>query len=478
MTVPVPFATNSYQSRSLPLSAQDCKNLFAEKAPADAKSQIVLFGTPGLTQFTTAGSGPIRLLYEMAGSLYAVSKDQLYSISSSGTATLIGTLAGPERTDYRIDAADNGTQLVLVNSGTGWASVYNRSTNTLSAITDQDFPRASSVTYVDGYHVFTRPSTGQFFISDLLEATAFDALDFATAEIYPDFLVRAFVDHRELWLFGDQSVEIWANVGAADFPFQRLSGTVIEKGCAAGGSVAKLDNSLFWLGHDRVIYRAAGYQPQRVSTHAIEYAMEGYGTVSDAMAFAHTMEGHSFYTLTFPSVPVTWVYDGSTGLWHRRESRDSIGRGIGRWRVNSYARCYGRQLAGDFESNKIYTLSLDAFTEDGTPLARVAVSPPLQAMGDRMFMPRVDLIVETGVGLSTGQGSDPQAMLQWSDDGGRSWSNEHWATLGAVGAYRRHARWYRCGSFDERYLRLTISDPVRIAILGASAELTKGWPAP
>lgn len=468
----IPFATNSYQARSLPLSAQRVVNLFAEAAPADARSPVVLYGTPGLKLFGTVGAGPIRGLHVMGTTLYVVSGDHLYSVSSTGTGTDLGKIAGRERTTGPVYMADNGRQLVAVQTD-GKGTVYDGTT--LTAITDPDFPRVSSVSYVDGYFLFTRRDSGQWFISDLLEATAYDALDFATAETYPDPLVRVFVDHREVWLFGTKSTEVWSNNGGADFPFQRISGAILERGCAAPASVAKLDNTLFWLGDDAVIYRAAGYQPQRISTHAIEHAMEGYTTLADGLAFTYAQEGHAFYCLTFPGAGVTWVYDASTQLWHERESRDGEGRSLGRWRVNGYADAYNQHVVGDYASGRLYTLDLDEATDNGTAIRREAVSVPLAADGARLSMARLELEFETGVGKTTGQGSAPQAMLQFSDDGGRTWSNERWATLGAIGAYRRRVRWYRLGQFRERYLRLTIADPVKVALIGATTQMEKGW---
>jgi len=466
----IPFATQSYQARSLPLSAQRVVNLFAEAAPQDARSPVVLYGTPGLTLFGTIGTGPIRGLHVMGTTLYAVSGDQLFSVSSSGTGTLLGNLAGRARTSGPVDMADNGRQLVVVNDGRG--TVYDGTI--LEAITDPDFPRASSVSYVDGYFLFTRRDSGQWFISNLLEATAYDALDFATAETYPDNLVRVFTDHREVWLFGVKSIEVWSNTGGADFPFQRISGAVLERGCAAAGSVAKMDNSVFWLGDDGIVYRAAGYQPQRVSTHAIEHAIEGYATLADALAFTYSQEGHSFYVLTFPDA-ATWVYDASTQLWHERESRDSEGRGLARWRVNAYADAYNQHVVGDYQTGQLYTLDLDEPTENGLCIRREAVSAPVAATGQRLKMARLELELETGVGRTTGFGATPQAMIQFSDDGGRTWSTERWATLGRIGQYRRRVRWYRMGQFRERYLRLTLADPVKVALIGATAELDRGW---
>jgi hypothetical protein len=301
MTVKIPFATNSYQARSLPLSAQRLVNLYAEAAPQDSGTPVVLYGTPGLTPFGTVGVGPIRGMAVMGTTLYVVSGDRLYSVNSAGSGTDLGKIAGRERTGEPVTMADNGTQLVVVNSD-GKASVYDSDAATLAAITDADFGRASSVAYVDGYHIFSRRNSGQWFISDLLEATSYDALDFATAESRPDDLVRIFVSHREVWLFGTKSTEIWTNTGQADFPFSRISGAIIERGCAAAGSVARLDNSVFWVADDGVVYRATGYQPQRVSTHAIEHALDGYATLADGLAFTYAQEGHHFYCLSFPGI--------------------------------------------------------------------------------------------------------------------------------------------------------------------------------
>jgi len=202
--------------------------------------------------------------------------------------------------------------------------------------------------------------------------------------------------------------------------------------------------------------------------------LEHYATVSDAVAFTYSMEGHSFFVISFPSQPATWVFDVATNLWHERRSYDDERRSLDRWRVGTYARCYDRHVVGDYDTNALYTLDLDEGTEAGNALIREAISPPIHADGSRITMSRLEVELETGIGLTTGQGSQPQAMLQWSDDGARTWSNEHWSSMGAIGAYRRRVRWYRLGQFRERYFRLVISDPIKVSILGALAAMTKG----
>lgn len=465
--MPLLQTRQSYRLRSRPVSAQRAINMLSQQEPPDAKAPMSLLSAPGLATFATAGSGPIRGLHTMSDVLYAVSGTTAYRISSAGAATSLGTVAGTGR----VDLADNGSQLVAVNSsGTG----YVITSGAVAQITDTDFLSASSVTYLDGYHIFSRTGTGQFFISDLLSATSYDALDIATAESSPDPLVKAFVDHRELWLFGTHSIEVWINTGAAAFPFERQPGSILEKGCAAAGSVAKLDNTVFWVGEDRIVYRAQGYTPQRISQHAVEQALTdaALADVTDARACTYSVDGHPCYALTVGGVG-THVYDAATGLWHERDSRTS-GVSLGRWRALGSARAYGKVLVGDDVSGVVYEVSPTVYAEGSDPLIRTAESPPIHAEGRRVFMSRVQLDMETGIGLATGQGSDPQVMLQWSDDGGRSWSSERWASAGQIGQYRWRVVWYRLGSFRERVLRFAVSDPVPVTFLGAHAELEVG----
>ncbi len=459
----IPFAVNSYQARSLPLSAQRLVNLYPEAQPPDAKMPLALFGTPGSTLFATCGSGPIYGAHMFAGTLCVVSGTNLYTVDSAGVATDRGSVGATSR----VAMDDNGAELVIV-AGTAAANSYTWDGTTLAVIPDGDFFGASDVSFLDGYMVFTRPSTDQFFISALNNATAYDPTDIATAEGQPDDLVGLVVDHREIWLFGAETIEIWYNSGNADFPMERISGSFIERGCASRDSIAKMDNSVFWLGEDLIVYRAAGYAPERISTHAMEFAVEGYASPSTAEGWTYTQEGHKFYVLTFAEA--TWVFDASNSLWHECESRDSLGESLGRWRVGSGVFGYNKNLVGDYVNGNIYELDLDVYSENGTTIRRVCTSPPIHGETRRVKMSRFQVEIESGAGLTTGQGSDPQAMLEWSDDGGRTWSNEHWADMGEIGQYKRRVIWRRLGSFRERIFRMSISDPIKVAIIAANAD--------
>lgn len=464
-TMRIPLAINSYQSRSLTLSAQRLVNLYPEVSPPDAKMPLVLFGTPGLKLFATCGSGPIRAMHNFSGTLCAVSDDDFYTITSAGTETNQGTVGSVTSSDVYM--ADNGSQLMIV-AGPATDEAYMWNGAALASIVDVDYPGAETVAFIDGYHVITKPDTDEFYWSALRDCTSWDGADYATAEGDPDDLVGLFVDHREIWLFGKETTEIWYNDGS---PFSRVSGAFIERGCAAKGTVAKADNSVFWLGDDGIVYRADGYAPLRISTHAIEYALGTSADLSIARAFTYAQEGHTFYVLTVSDVG-TFVFDAATALWHERDSRNATdGESLGRWRADCGVFCYDKVLVGDYANGNIYELDLDTYTDNTTEITRVATSAPIHAQGKVASMSQLEIEIESGVGLTTGDGSDPQAVLDWSDDGGKTWSNELWTDMGAIGAYGQRAMWRKLGAFRQRVLRVTISDPVKVAIIAANAEV-------
>ena len=449
----IPFAVHSYQNRSLPVSAQRCVNFYPEVQPEGARSKVVLHGTPGLELFATCGSSNVTGLYTFQDTLYAVSDGTLYSIDSSGTATSIGSVG-----TGRVSIADNGTQMVIVNGINGY--VYDGTT--LSQITDSAFYPSATVAFQDGYFIFERKDTGQFFISAINDGTDFDGLDYATAESAPDDTLAVWSDHREIWLFGEQTIEVWFNSGDADFPFERNNGAMIERGLGATHSVAQLDNTLCWLGDDLIVYRANGYTPTRISQFGVEAAISGYSTTSDAFAYTYADSGHTFYVLTFPTESKTWVYDASAGLWHERSYWDAAEY---RHRSNCYVKCYGKHFVGDFENGNIYEMSLDTYSDNSDEIRRQANSSHIHNDGERMFHSRIEIFMESGVGL-LGE-DDPQAMLKWSNDGGKTWGNEHWKSMGAIGEYGKRIVWNRLGSFRQRVYSLVVSDPVKTVTIGA-----------
>jgi hypothetical protein len=354
----IPFLGQAYTARSPNLAADRCVNLYPEMAP-EGKEVGAFFGTPGLEQIQQSGDGPIRGAFNYFNvTFFFVSGTTLYFTDSLSVAPqALGTIAGTGRV---MMTANQEQKLLIVASPNAY--IYDLATATLTLQTLP--PMGGSCDFIAQFFIFEEKDTSFFYIYD---GIAFDAADIGVAEGTPDHLVRTLVDHREAWLFGQLSTEVWAFTGNADFPLEFIPGALIPQGCAARFTPARLDNSVFWLGRNEngqgIVWRANGYTPVRVSTHAVEFAIASYGDISDAFAETYQQEGHSFYVLTFPTAGKTWVFDASTNMWHERASLDGTTGELGRWRPNTLTFFQGEIVAGDSESGKLFTLSLDNYTD-------------------------------------------------------------------------------------------------------------------
>ena len=507
-----PILGSSYVARSVNAADNRMINLFPEIVPEAGKEPAFLQRAPGLRLLASVGSGPVRGLWAFGGYGYVASGNTLYRVNSSWQVTTIGTLTGTGP----VSMADNGTQLFIACNGPSF--IYNASLGAFSQITDPDFPGAVTVGYLDGYFVFNEPTSQRIWVTSLLDGTSVDPLDFASAEGSPDGLVSLIIDHREAWLFGTNSVEVWYDSGAVDFPLTRIQGAFNEIGCAAAFSVARLDNGLFWLGADArgrgIVYRANGYTGQRISTHAVEWQIQQYGNLADAVGYTYQQDGHAFYVLNFPTANTTWVYDVSTSAWHERAGWDAVTGTFLRHRSNCQMSFANEIVVGDYENGNIYALDLDVYADNGTAqkwLRSWRALPTGQNNLKRTAHHTLQLDCETGVGLnvydppeivetvlgflSAENGSiiitengvlltvtlsavlttSPKVMLRWSDDGGHTWSNEHWTSIGRVGEYGHRAFWRRLGmtlKLRDRVYEISGTDPVKIAIMGAELNIS------
>ena len=465
----IPVTGPAYET-VLQQNAQRLINWYLEEDQLGGKHDYILRPTPGLSLFSAIDNKTaIRGMVEHKGVLYVVADNTLYSVDSSGTETSEGTLS---TSSGLVKIAKSNDQIMIVDGTKGY--IYDVEDDTFAEITDGDFPASpTDVTYQDGYFITISDTDQKFYISQINVGTSWNALDFASATADADNLVACLSDHREIWLFGDKSVEVWFNSGNATFPFERRPGVLLHKGCAARDTVVQVDNTIYWLAKDEqgqsIVVRASGYTPEVITSRAVSQAIEGYTTVSDAQAYAYRDGMHEFYVLTFPTENVTWVYDASTQQWHERESLE--GQTYGRHRSNCYAFAYGKHLVGDFNSGNIYQMSTDVFTENSTRIKRVRRTQHVHSNNVLISMYNLVLDVEPGIGLDSGQGSDPQIMLRISKDGGHTWGNELWRTLGKAGIYNHRVKWDFLGIARSWTLEFTITDPVDINILGAYADI-------
>jgi hypothetical protein len=468
----IPFPLESYQHTSPPLSSKRLLNLYAEQEPADARTAAALIPTPGLqASGTTLGSGPILALNgDIPGYTYAVSGTRFFRYTSPTTVEDLGDIGSPTTPDFAWHLMP--TIAVGVNAAVvcipprAYTCAHDGPLNQITG----DFPGARSVTYLNGYFVFTSDSPlGPFFVSGLLDPTAYDALDFAYPDGEPDALRRVMTLNGELWLIGDSSLEVWYDAGSSGletspgtsfFPFRRRAGGVIEHGALSIRTCVIADGSLFWLSHRGIVMRTVGYQPQRISTHAIEQIIRLEGASQIELALSYLQDGHCFYCLQFSDR--TLVYDCTTKAWHERASSAD---GTGRWRPSAAVETTGLAVLGDSLSGQLLFAEPYVGTDMGLPVLRQFITPPLWAGTAFAFCSRLEIECEVAL-VPDG------VTLDWSDDGGYTWVGTR--QLRPTTTWGNRIRMYttRLGSFRQRMFRVTTMD--RVPFYAVDANIASG----
>lgn len=456
--VPMPLPTRHGEMKSKFVTSTSLVNGFVE---TDRQTSPAIYGGPGLTLYATCGTGPIRGEKKFGSVLAVVSGDSLYTVAQGGAVTYRGYVQGSSP----VSMAHNGTQLVIVADDAERSYVWNGTT--LAQITDPDFLGASSVDFIDQYFVFTKKNGQQFFVSSLADGSSYDATDVASAEAKPDNLLCVIVDNREVLLFGTDSVEGWYNAGDADFPLAR-STTFVEYGLVARDAVAKADNTVFWLASDNTIRALRGGSPQIISDHAVSHFIEQWSDLSATRAFSYAFRGHTFFVLRNPDGCV--AIDAATGLTHLRKSYNSE-----TWRVSSGETIWGVTILGDATNGNLYLLDADAHDEDGEHLVREWVSTTMSPTGNPFTLDEVEIEIEVGVGLVSGQGVNPIAWLQVSRDSGETWGTRMERNIGARGVRELRIVWEDFGQFPPHggVIRFGISDPVRMVVVRGYATFTE-----
>jgi hypothetical protein len=469
----IAFIGPAYEARSPAVANDRLVNLFPEvyEVPRTARTEVAAFYTvPGITPFCGLGA-PIRgMLTTTVGRCFVVAGSTLHEVFGNGTFGSLGTLAtgaGP------VSMSENGAQLLVVDGPHGY--ILTLAGNVFTPITDEGFQGATHAVFVDGFFGLNRPGTGQWYISGLYDGLSYDATDIVTAESSPDPIVAMVELKREIWTIGTRSTEVWFNQGLADFPFVRIPGATHQEGTIAPQSVVRLGSEgLAWLGQGEqgygIVWRTQGYQLQRISTHAIETAIREAADPTAAFAWCHHLEGHLFYVLTVGDR--TWSYDVATQLWHERAQLDAHGH-LQPLPLRSHCTAFRQALVGG-DVGIVYRLDTGLYDYDGLPMPRIRQWQPV-ASGDRnaLFHHELEITMETGVGLEAdGHGHDPQIMLQWSNDHGRTWSSERWKHLGRRGEYGVQVAWHRLGSAIERVYRVQVDAPVNIVLTGAHLRAT------
>ena len=442
------------------------------------------------------------------------------SAMTSGTIYLGQTIQGAGVTA--------GTVVTALGSGTGGTGTYTVSVAstvsvgvTMYAInfsvlpsSDGAFSGANTVDVMDNYIVYNNPTTQQWGSTDLLSPIS-PQTSYSLKDGAPDDLVALIVDHREVYLLGEISSEVWTDVGAVPFPFQRIPGTSTQHGIAAPFSLSRLGNSFAYVSRNNrgqaQIMQMNGYKPERISTHAVENSITNK-YIDDAIAWTYQLEGHEVYVVTFPTLQLTWAYDIASQMWHKwlYTANDNTYQ---RHRGNCCAVFQGMVLVGDYENGCIYELDKKNYTDNGQKVRRLRRAPHLVTDFQRQYFDELQIQFQPGVGttgLSVSNGYDyigdpyyitadgslvvapdavlylaknlneqtvttnPQAMLRWSNDGGSTWSKEYWVSIGKMGKYTNRAIWRRLGQARDRIFEVSITDPVNAVIVSANLKASEG----
>ena len=449
----------TYQVRNKDVSDQKLLNMFAEKMPENSKESVSLYNTEGAKLFAEIGENPVWGAYYMAPYLYVISGVNVYKVDENADVTTLGNIGA---TNGIVRMADNGTQILAVKTnGDG----YIITEDSVTYISNENFPVASDVAFNSQYFIVTQKDSGRFYWSALLDGTSWSALDYATQESNPDNVVGIIENRGDLWIFGDNTTEIWTTTGNDDLPFQRIGSGILNIGCKSKWTIANDKNGLYWLGSDLQVHFAKGYNFQRISTHDIERELlEDYdiNDVLNAYGFTYSAGGHDFYVLSIPNAK-TWVFDMTTGVWHERKTT-----GLNVWLATCAARAFNKNIIGDIRSGKLYTLDSNYYKDGDEYIEREIIFPPVFAEDNRLVMDKMYLDLTTAP--SDDLTENAQLMLSFSDDGGNTWSSEHWKSFGLTGKYKTRVIWRCLGQTRQRIYKLRITDSVKVQISGLYCE--------
>ena len=480
------LVSTPYAGRSVIASGQECVNLYAEiNASLDpqAPAKTTYYPTPGTVlysdpQFLKGARGSYRT---SLGTAFYVIGQNVYFLTSNRVLIFIGAIADRQS---QIKFSDNGLVCTFVDGVNGY--VIDLATNALGIITDPNFYSADYVTLLDTFFIYNRSGTDQFFISGsnvtytLMTTTgAFDPLDIAAKSGFNDPIVGIVAVHRELWLIGALTTEVWIGTGAADFYFQEQQGAYINHGCAAQYSIATMDVLCFFIMQDQqgsgIVVQGQGYDVTEISTPRIVSEFKSYADLTDAIGFCFQIEDHAFYCLVFPTANKGWMYDLTTKQWAEWNWTDGNGN-LNRPRPNCCMFAYGVNLVGDWENGCLLQLDINTFT-DYTPVAptgpitRIRTFPHLNDNNDRSTTLSFDADIQ--VGTTDDQELDPQISLSWSDNKGVSYGNPVMQSMGKTGDFLNTATWNRLGQARDRIFKLSWSEPIKTALNGGFIERKK-----
>lgn len=444
----------SYHLSDVKAAVQSSINCYPQKLDADAWMMASIPGEVDIASFT----GEIRNSRNVQGRWFVVAGSSLCEVSVTGTYTVRAVL--PTSMGY-VGMSDNKTQLAIVDGAN--LHIYTLATDTMTTIVNEAWRGSDDVHELDGYFIFVDPDTDQFYISAIDDGSTLDALDFSSADSAPDNIITHRVTHRQLWLFGDFSGEIWIDSGDSAFPFVRYNSSTLDVGIVGKRAAINAADTLFWIGKTKlgsgIVFMANGNQPQRISTTAVEEALKTSTNLAGASMWTYQVEGHEFIGINAPGMSTTWVYDAAIQMWHERAEWDNGWKPLRSQFVTFYA---GEHFAGT-PQGALVRLDSSVNNLSGRPLVRERTWPHLK-------QPSMEPISFYGLELSMLTGSGGNVTLEISNDGGKNFGPRLLRALGATGRWMQRIRWLGLGTAINRVFRIRCSDDVPFAIYAATVD--------
>jgi len=492
----IAFGPGFYERETVGVPPRELINLFPEAVPNMPDRQFILMRTPGLTTYKdlsgTITRGLGTSVDQFSNDMFVVYDNQFKRINLAGTVgSNITTTQGTSGQNVANDSlpvtmAFAPIQEMAFTSG-GKVYIYDGTDLYDLYAFDNDLGNLNyvNVVYLAGRFVFIPNDDDQFWWSETLDGANIDALNFATAERKGSNL-RAGTEFRgDLWLFEKDNIEIWQPTGRADLPFQLRPGGIIDKGIIGPWAHTRVGQSLFWMGEDRVVYRAEGASAVPISTPAISEHLQNINAAV-VSAFSYVEDGHQFvvFNVAEPSAEVgAFVYDTTTGEWHERlssaETTGGGGQGLVPFAVRpgyvpwNYVWWNNNHYVGNRYDAAIHRLDTDVYYEQSVDAASKFELNHVATIfaPTRQYAPCFNFTVDATRGVGNADDANPVMTLTWSDNLGRDYQTSQARTLslGASGEYTTRATTAHLGRMTPpgRVFKIEFSDKTEFALFGA-----------
>lgn len=431
----LPFGLSAYSRADGRLASVRLVNLYVEQSPT-SPTGVVAIPRPGLVQHMVQG---VRGLYRedgvYDGDLFTVSGTTLYRGSVS-----LGTVVGIDRPEwaYTVDG------LFVLSGG----NVYQTDGVTIATEPFPDGALVASIAQINSILVAVRADTGTIYFR-LPGDTVWNALDYFSAERKPDPAVAVRVLGDFLYVFGTATIEPFSTTDDAEVPFLRIDGASMNRGVKDRDSICQLDNTLFFTGEDNTAYRLENI-PSRISDHGIEERIRRSQT---AKAFTYTWDGHTFMVLGLDTETI--VYDVAGG-WAVYTLGDAPFPSLGLYDgENTF-------VGGE----KVWLLD-EVANDDGTPMERVFTA--VIAAESPIACHALQISLSPG---ATNVTDEPAIVrMRWSDDQGRTWTDQKEVSSGFSGEYRKRVMFRRLGMVDAPGRVIEISQTGDVLIRFSGCDL-------